>query len=1146
MALHMILGNAGDGKTHALYQKVLETSADAGRKLFLLVPEQASLSAQKELTAMHPRHCILNCDILSFRRLSFRLLEELGNRLPVILEDTGKGMMIKKLLLEHGEELTLYAGKERKKGFVGQVRSLLSELSQYCVTPEAMEEARQEMADPLLTHKFSDLIRIYRLFQDALADSYLTEEDLFSAMCPLVQESALLRGSHLFLDGYTGFTPSQYRLLEQLFLAADEVYVTLSIDPAELAPGRGGAPLFTLSRKTLAHLRELAERCGQPEAPPVCVSYGGGEPSLRHLKEQIFRYPAAASAEAPAITIRSLANRREEIRYLVSVIVRLVREEGYRYREIGILCGDVEGYSEELRQAFRRAGIPCFIDYKENVLGDPCVDLLRSVLRILATDFRRDAVAHYMKNPLSGFTLREAALMENYLLASGVRGRSAWSRPFVRTCQGRPAAELTEANALRERCMEDWQILFSGFGKDKTVREGLTALYYFLKQRDAAGQMERLADRMAGAEEGGSELPLRLRKEKEYRQIYPALISMFEQMEEILGNECLPVQEFADILDTGFEETKLGVIPPEPDSISVGDVKRSRLQQVRTLFFLGVNEGVVPGFSHAAGLFTDREREKIKAAGLELAETAKEAVATEEFYLYLAMAKPTEHLYLTYRRCGDDGRELRPSYVLHRIGRIFPSLTVSYGEEDSLFSRLAPDGGERLLLQAIGQRRRGVRTPEGEALQAYFSQREEPLFGSRMTAEKLFRASRGRQGGFALSERTAGELYSQTLRGSVSRMECFAQCAYRHFLQYGLRLSERSEFQVSAVDVGSLFHTALCLFSEDLKQAGLSWRTVAAEEARPRMLRAVREALLEQTTELFESSERNRYQLSRVEELLERTVLTVQEQLREGSFEPESFERRFTHADERLELNGIIDRIDVCREDGITYFKVVDYKSGEQKLDLSRVFDGVSLQLSVYLAEAERLFPDGAVPAAGLYYHIDDPLVDKLSDDRHRELRRALCPDGVVLEKKRALRLLDGGLVDGAGEYAKRYQSLVLPVATTAAGEPAKTSKLLSESGMWTVFSYVDWLLHRQAERILRGEIEPHPYRNGQRSACEYCPYRSVCGFDASLPSCTYRQGRTRSREEALAEMQKRMNGEANGENSDEGKANEGKADGKE
>lgn len=1130
MALHMIIGNAGDGKTYALYQKVLEASEGAGQKLFLLVPEQATLAAQKELTALHPRHCILNCDILSFRRLSFRLLEELGNRLPVILEDTGKGMMIKKLLLEHGEELTLYAGKERKKGFVGQVRSLLSELSQYCVTVDAMEEAKKGVADPLLTHKFSDLIRIYQLFQETLSDSYLTEEDLFTAMCPLVQESALLRGSSLFLDGYTGFTPSQYRLLEQLFLAADEVYVTLSMDPAELLPGRGGAPLFTLSRKTLSHLQELAERCGQRIAPPLCVSHGLGAPSLRHLKEQIFRYPAAVSMEAPAITVRSLASRQEEIRYLVSCIVRLVREEGYRYRELGILCGDVEGYSEELRQAFGRAGIPCFIDYKENVLGNPCVDLLRSVLRILATDFRRDAVAHYMKNPLSGFTLREAALMENYLLASGIRGKSGWSRPFARTCPDRQAADLTEVNALRERCMADWQILFSGFGKGKTVREGLTALYYFLKQRDAAGQMERLADVMAGQADGAaSGLPFRLRKEKEYRQIYPALIAMFEQMEELLGKETLPVQEFADILDTGFEETKLGVIPPEPDSIPVGDVKRSRLQQVRVLFFLGVNEGVVPGFSHAAGLFTDREREKIKAAGLELAETAKEAVTTEEFYLYLAMAKPTEHLYLTYRRCGDDGRELRPSYILQRIRRIFPALTVAYGEEDTLFAQLAPDGGERLLLRAIGQNRRGVRTPEGEALQAYFGKTEQPLFGSRVTMEKLLQASHGQQGAFALSVQTARELYSQTLRGSVSRLECFAQCAYRHFLQYGLRLSERSEFQVSPVDVGSLFHKALCLFSEGLKQAGLSWRTVDAEQARPRMLQAVQEALREQTTELFESSRRNRYQLSRVEELLERTVLTVQEQLKEGRFEPDCFERRFTHSDERLELTGIIDRIDVFREDGTTYFKVVDYKSGEQKLDLSRVCDGVSLQLPVYLSEARRLFPDGTVPAAGLYYHIANPLVDKLSADWQRELRKALCPDGVVLEKKQSLRLLDGQLLDGAGEYAKRYQSLVLPVATTAAGEPAKNSKLLSESGMQTVFSYVDWLLHRQTERILQGEIAPHPYRNGQRSACEYCPYYSVCGFDASLPSCTYRESRTRSREEALSDMRKSLGEETDG-----------------
>ncbi len=1116
MALHMIIGNAGEGKTYALYQNILRASESSDGRLFLLVPEQASLTAQRELTALHPQKCILNCDILSFRRLSFRLMEELGDRLPAILEDTGKGMLVKRLLLENEKQLTIYAGKERKKGFVGQVRSLFSELSQYCVTPEELAKTKEKVSDPLLSHKLSDVICMYRLFREALENSYLTEEDLFVAMCPLVQESSLLKGSTLFLDGYTGFTPSQYRLLEQLFLTAKDIYITLTLKPSELLGDGGGAPLFTLSKKTLSKLREIAIRCGQQEAEPVFVSHCCCKPGLQHLKEQLFCCPAKPSTKKPEITICSLSNRQEEIRYVVSRIVRLVREQGYRYREIGILCGDVQGYAQDLRQAFQRAKLPCFIDYKENVLGNPCVDLLRSALRILSTDFRSDAVAHYMKNPLSGFTPREASQMENYLLAVGIRGKHAWSRPFVRIAL-EWKEELGEVNRLREKCMDDLKELLPGFAQGKTVRDGLTALYYFLRDVDAAEKMEALADEMAFASS--------LRKEKEYRQIYPAIVAMMEQMEELLGKESLPVGEFADILDAGFEETKLGVIPPEPDSISVGDVKRSRLQRVRVLFFLGVNEGMVPGFSHAAGLLTDREREKVKALGLEIAETAKEAVATEEFYLYLAITKPTEHLYLTYRRQGDDGRELRPSYVLQQIRRIFPALLVSYAEDETLFEKVAPDGGERLLLQAIGQGRKGVRTPEGEALREYFLQKGGTLFGSRMTIDMLFAAARGPVCAATLLPQTATELYSQTLRGSVSRLECFAQCAYRHFLQYGLELAQRREFKVSAADVGSLFHKALCLFSEELKQSGTSWRSLEEGDVQPRVSRAVRKALLAQTTDLFEDSERSRYQLSRMEELLKRTILTVQEQLKEGSFEPESFEKRFTYTDERLSLSGVVDRIDVCRKDENVYFKVVDYKSGEQKLDFSAVLDGVSLQLPVYLSEMRRAFPEEAIPAAGLYYHIDDPLVDKLADDWKKEFRRMLCPDGIVLEDRQALRLLDGGLVDAQGGYASRYQSMVLPVATTKEGEMAKTSKVLSKQGMQTLFSYADWLLQQETERILQGEIKPQPYRSGQKNACTYCPYQSVCGFDASLPAFGYRDCSKKSREEALAHMQSAVDG---------------------
>ncbi len=1115
MALHTIIGNAGSGKTYALYQQILCLSG-SGRQLVLLVPEQATLTAQKELTAMHPEHCILYCDILSFRRLGFRLTEELGDRLPAVLEDTGKGMLLKKLLLEHRDELKLYAGKERRKGFVGEVRSMVSEFSQYCVQPEDFAQMQETLDDPLLSHKLSDLQRIYELFLKEMDGNYLTEADLLAAMGKLVEQSQRLRGSVLFLDGYTGFTPAQYQLLTQLFSVAADVYVTVTMDPSELLGGRKAEPLFTMSRDTKCRLERIAERCGHRIERPICVDYENRPEGLRQLSCRIFRTPAGRSDVLPPITIRSLATRREEIRYLVTQVSRYVREEGYRYRDIGILCGDVQGYSEDLQKAFRRAGIPCFIDYKDNVLGNPCVDLIRSALRVIATDFRREAVVHYMKNPLSLFTHEEASRMENYLLATGVRGSGAWEKGFVRRYSDRQAMIAEDMDVLRVRMMETFDPLLKGFQKESTVRDGLMAIYELLISLRVPERMEEWADELLAM----PELTGAVRREKEYRQIFAAVIHLMEQTEEILGDRVLACKEFADILDAGFEETMLGIIPPKPDEISIGDVKRSRLQQVKVLFFLGVNEGVVPGFSHAGGLLSDREREKLKEQGMELAETAKEAVNTEEFYLYLALSKPAAHLYLLFRRCGDDGKELRPSYVIHRILRIFPKLSIAYGEDADYASKLFADGGERLLLSEIVREHKGAFTPDGRAVRDFYAERGGRLFESRLTMEQLKEAAKGVSCDFSLSEEAALALYTQMLYGSVSRMESFAKCAYQHFLRYGLRLSERKEFKISNLDEGNLLHQALCAFFEGVKKDGLSFRRMTKEEAEPRIRQAVTEAVEKQTTDLFGENRRSRYQLKKLERLLQRTIDTTCRQLRDGSFEPELFEHKINHTDERLNLVGTIDRVDICVEDGVTYFKVVDYKLGERKIRWSEVLDGTSVQLPVYLSKAAELFGGESAAAAALYYSMKDPYVPKNSDVT-AELRKRLRPEGFAVENRKALHLLDHDLVDRDGAYQPSYTSMALPVATVKDCVPTKNSKLISDAERQTVFDYLDWMFHEETERIVKGEIAPHPY--GGNTTCDGCPYHSVCGFDSKASGCTGREATVADRSESIERMRRKM-----------------------
>lgn len=554
MAIRFVIGSEGSGTAEWMHREMLRISEEEpDRAVYCIVPDQATLQAQKELVFKQKNGCVMNIDILSFSRLKYRLAEELGDCFPPVLDDIGKNMLLKKVLVSAEDRLLLYQNKHKKPGFLAELKSMLSELQRYLVDADKLKELSDSEEDPILKGKLSDLSVVLSDFRELLGDRFLTEEDIYSAMCGPVERSVKLRGADLFLYGYTGFTPSQFLLLRSLMRVANTVTFALSMD-AELY-GKDGVyeSIFRMTQRTIDGIRRIAKEEDIAELPAVLLKNPPVTDALSFLKNNLFRRNGKKYEDAVSgVSVHSLPAKADEIRFLLTEIERMVQKEGYRYREIAVICGEVQDYALQIEEEAEENNIPCFIDYKSDLMSDPLIDLLRSVFRVFYTDFRSDAVTHYMKNVLSGYSFEDACIMENYLMAKGIRGASAYKKPFRYTYKTGHKNPLDQANAIREKLAGDLIPLYDALRKAADVSESVRILYDFLLKHDCANKLSELSDEAAS-------LPGRkaLIKSEEYAKIYKTVIDFLDRMDELMGDMSLPLFELAEVMEAGFAELKL-------------------------------------------------------------------------------------------------------------------------------------------------------------------------------------------------------------------------------------------------------------------------------------------------------------------------------------------------------------------------------------------------------------------------------------------------------------------------------------------------------------------------------------------------------------------------------------------------------------
>lgn len=1138
MSLQFILGGSGSGKSTYVFDQVIERSIQEEKKnFFVLVPDQFTMQTQLDFASRHPRGGILNIDVLSFSRLSHRILQETGGGKELVLDDTGKSLVLRKVAEELKEEVPVLGGNLKKLGYIHEVKSAISEFKQYGIEQKDIERMVEYAGKRGgLYGKLKDLGVLYQGFERYIKDKFITTEETYDRLARQLDKSALIRNSVVVLDGFTGFTPIQNRVIEKLLMLCEEVIITLTVDKKDFENWKSvEQQLFSLSKKTLKSMSKMAEE-NKVEIKPWIWLEGEAkrfekDSGLAHLEQNLFRYPyCKKTGTVEDICIREASDMESEVKNTCLEIRKLL-EQGYCYREIAVIAGDLGAYSSLIEEIFDEYDIPIFMDQTKKITLNPFIEYIRSAIQVHVKQFSYESMFHYLRSGMADVDRETVDKLENYCLAYGIKGKKAWSSLFCSVKDnGRYSSEykkkqrekykneLEELNNARDKIVAGLLQLKSGKQKVKKQAE---QLYQFLTANECEKKIKEYEEYFKNIGDRA--------KEKEYAQIYRLVMDLLDQIVSLLGEEVMGWEEFAQILDAGFGEIQVGIIPQEVDRIVVGDMERTRLKQVKALFFLGINDGKIPKQTGSGGILSDIDREFLAQGDFELAPTPRQQMFIQKFYLYLNVTKPSHKLYLSYAKLNTEGKSMKPSYFIGNICKLFPDLQTEAACENSWDSLLTMEEGRIYGARLLEQYKNGgLSEAEEQVLLSLLKVLEKEQSS---WVEDLLDSSFYVYAEEKISKEAARILYGSILQSSVSRLEKMAACAYAHFLQYGLGLKEREEYRFEAVDMGNVFHNILEIFAGKLAEKNYTWMDFPEEEGKAMLKSALENYAISYGNTILFSTARNAYAIEKMERILWRTVRTLQYQLQKGKFLPKHFEISFSaledldavrvtlNEQEKMYLQGRIDRLDTYEEEKNLYVKVMDYKSSEQQFQLAAFYYGLQLQLVVYLNAAVELQkkqnPDkNVVPAAFVYYHISDPMVDGeegISDEEiEKMIRRKLRLSGIINSEPAVLNGLDKTHED---------KSDVIPVEYKKDGSLGSRSTVMKQEQIETLQAYAMKKVESLGQEIAEGKITIQPAVFKDRDSCTFCQFKEVCSFDGRLQGYEKKQLKDLDEEEVWKEI---------------------------
>ncbi|VBB05051.1 dna helicase subunit addb [Lucifera butyrica] len=1130
LKFRLVYGPAGAGKTRFCLTEIRDNllREPEGAPLILLLPEQATFQVERELADTPGLDGFARAYVLGFRRLAHRVFLETGGSLRPRITEMGKRLILRQLLLANREKLKVFQRAAKERNFAATLAGLIQEFKNYGVSPVQLKAALPNLPPSLLADKLCDLTLIFSGLETFLQGRYDDPEDDLQLLAEKIPQSLLLRGSRIWVDGFSWFTPREYAVIKKLTETAEEVTVTLCIDQPGSPSRQLETDLFHRQWNTLQKLKAMVRQGGGEWTEiPLMDTRRFVNPFINHLARQFFVLPLLPyPAEPSGVAVAEAANRRTEVEGMARAMIRLAREQGWRWRDMAVLLRDGDSYGDVVETVFADFEIPLFSDRHRQGVHHPLAELVRSALEVVVENWNYEAVFRTLKTGFFPVERDEIDRLENYVLEFGIRG-NAWLKHdrwnYVRRYSLEEDQEISNGQEERlvrihsiRQCTAELVRFCEKLRAAATVRQYTLALYDFL----AALQVPDSLVKWGGlAEQKGD-----LEQSKEHKQVWDGILELLDQLVEAFGETEIALAEYADIISEGLEGLELSLVPPGLDYVAVSSLERTRIANARAVFIPGVTEGILPQRAQGEGMITDAERQEMARLGVEIGPGQLSNTFAEQFLVYTALTRASHYLWLSYPLADRDGKSLAPSYVIKRVRELAGGLPVT-----GLAVEPEPDCIRDYLVhprQSLAYLATSLRVyKNGGAFSSlwrdvYNWARQNPVWQQKLAqiTAGLFHCNQAGD----LDRELARSLYvsKNVLRGSVTRFESFQACPFKHFAQYGLSLRERAMFRLEAPDFGQFLHAALKEFGERILAEGRGWGSLDERERAERVAVIIKELAPKLQNEILLSSGQYRHITGRLQKTAAKAVERLAAFDRGSLFKPFALEQTFGGEEGslpplafslpdgiRLELAGRIDRLDAALYNGREYILIIDYKSGGAWLTLPEVYHGLKLQLLIYLLAACSLGLKAEkaeyLPAGILYFFLRNPSVSEpafLSPaEVEKKINQALKMPGWVLDDPAVVKQIDGMLA-GPSEFLK--------VGLNKDGTFSKMSRpyLKTAEEFRLLLAHARFLLQNTARGILSGRSDIAPYMLDKTIACTHCSFAPVCQFDLLLPENEYRQ----------------------------------------
>ena len=1086
MGLTIVYGKSGSGKSKYIYDEINKKIKDKN-KIYIITPEQFSFTAEQKL--MENRKSIINAEVITFNRLAYRVINEIGGVINTNLSKCGKSMLVFWVLQSQKNNLVFLNKSDEN---IDLCINTISEFKKHGVTVEDLKKVEETIENKYLKNKLNDMILIYEKFEEKIKNKYIDETDLLTILAENIDKINLLKNAKVFIDEFSGFTEQEYLCIKKIIKIAQNVTITFCADELD---DLKNINIFYPNKVTYKKINSLVDTNEKIEKIKLDELYRFKNEELKYIEKYLFNTKIEKCKSNKNVNLFLAQNQYSEIENIAKEIVQLVKNENIRFKDISIITKNINDYSALIKIIFEKYKIPVFIDEKRDLNQNIIIQYILSILDIFIKNYSYESIFNYLKTGFLDIDENDIFKLEKYAVKYGIT-RNKFKKDFIYGINEKNKEEINYLNELRKKIIEPLIELKNKLDENK---ENIAKEFYlFLINQNIEEKINKKINNLL--ENNLTYLA------KEYEESYKIILNILDETNLIFNNEKISIEKFSQIIKIGLKNSGLGKIPAMQDQVILGDVDRSRSRKVRATFIIGLNDGIFPSINKVEGFFDDSDREFLKENGIELAKGTLENLYDDNFNIYKAFTTAEEKLFLSYVSSDNEGRALRPSNLILKIKKIFPNI---FENSDIIFkNKLEIINEKKLFDELILEINNLENNLDNKLFFAIYKYYEKNKKYKNKLEENLKYID------FKFNEKIKKEniedLYGDKLNTSISRLEKYSSCPFSYFMQYVLKIKENEQLKIQSFDTGSFMHDVINTFFEELNNENL--KDITDEEIENIINKIVDEKLLNTNNYIFTATEKYKLLVERLKRIITKSLKYIIQSLVQSEFKLEGTEVEFSERGKykpitlnldngkTVEIIGKIDRIDIAKMDNNKYVRIIDYKSSVKNLDFGDIYGGLQLQLITYMDAVCKL--ENLLPAGILYFNLLEQVINsekKISEEEiEKKIKNNFKMKGLILADVKVAKLHDTHLEKGMSELVPAYIDKTGDLNN-------KKSSIASKEEFEKLQKYIDKTIKQISKEIFEGNIEKKPFYKNKKTACEYCPYKNICEFNSGICKKEYR-----------------------------------------